>query len=69
MDGTAQAPEFSSLVVRRGSAGRAGHHCAMPLLEYLGYGAVTRISLGLYNTTEDIDQLLEGLAAAEGLFQ
>ena len=40
---------------------RAGHHCAQPLLAYLGIGSCCRASLAFYNDSGDIDQLVEGL--------
>ena len=40
---------------------RAGHHCAQPLMEYLGIGSCCRASIALYNTPEDIDALLANL--------
>ncbi len=47
---------------------RAGHHCAQPLHHWLGVGSTVRISLGLYNQAEDIEQLLVGLEACRQLF-
>ena len=47
---------------------RSGHHCCMPLMDYLGLKSGTvRVSLYLYNTAEEIDALLEtvkGIARA-----
>lgn len=40
---------------------RAGHHCTMPLHKRLGFQATTRASFYLYNTTNDIDNLVKGL--------
>ena len=40
---------------------RAGHHCAMPLMQYWQVPATTRISLGCYNNEEDIDRLVGAL--------
>ncbi len=40
---------------------RAGHHCAQPLLKYLGIDSCCRASLAFYNDLGDIDQLIEGL--------
>src|SRR3989344_4696214 len=42
---------------------RAGHHCAMPLMEKLKipHGGTCRISFYIYNTFEDIDRLVEAL--------
>lgn len=40
---------------------RSGHHCAQPLMHYLGVQATCRASVYLYNTKEDIDRLAESL--------
>jgi cysteine desulfurase/selenocysteine lyase len=47
---------------------RAGHHCTQLLMRRLGVPATTRASLYLYNTTEEIDRLADGLEAARRLF-
>jgi cysteine desulfurase/selenocysteine lyase len=45
---------------------RAGQHCAMPLhMEYLHTAATARISFSIYNTTDDIDMLIDGLKKVE----
>lgn len=44
-----------------GIAIRAGHHCAEPLMHYLGVRATSRISFGLYNTTEEVEQFLASI--------
>ena len=41
---------------------RAGHHCAQPLLQYLKVLSTTRVSLGVYNTEEEIEAFLTSLA-------
>ena len=51
-----------------GVAIRAGHHCAQPVMKRFGVPATTRASLGLYNTKEDIDALVQGLEAVIQLF-
>jgi len=48
---------------------RAGHHCAQPLIDKLGFGATTRASLGVYNDESDIDALAEAVAAAQKMFK
>ncbi len=40
---------------------RAGHHCAKPLHEYLGLTASVRVSFHVYNTSEEVDLLIEKL--------
>lgn len=47
---------------------RAGHHCAQPLMKHLRLPATVRASFGLYNTRQDVDQLVEGLHEARRRF-
>ncbi|MGT2800772.1 cysteine desulfurase [Streptococcus marmotae] len=51
-----------------GVAVRAGHHCAQPLLAYLGVQSTVRASFSLYNTKEDCDRLLEALEKTKEFF-
>lgn len=51
-----------------GVAVRAGHHCAQPLLSYLGVGAMLRASLYVYNTKEDCDRLIQALEKTKEFF-
>ncbi len=51
-----------------GVAIRAGHHCAQPAMEALGLAATARASFGLYNTSEDVEALIEGVKKARELF-
>jgi cysteine desulfurase / selenocysteine lyase len=46
---------------QEGIAVRAGHHCAQPILRRFGVEGTVRPSLALYNTTEDIDELVAAL--------
>lgn len=52
----------------QGIAVRTGHHCAWPLTRKLGVPATTRASVYLYNTTEDLDALIEGVQGAQKYF-
>lgn len=47
---------------------RAGHHCAQPLMDYLGVPATARASFGLYSTEDDVDALLEGITRTRRIF-
>jgi cysteine desulfurase/selenocysteine lyase len=47
---------------------RAGHHCAQPLMDYLGVPATARASFGLYSTEADIDALMAGIARTRRIF-
>lgn len=51
-----------------GIAVRAGHHCAMPLHERFQIPASSRASFYLYNTKQEIDQLVEGLYKVKAIF-
>ncbi|EKE43513.1 cysteine desulfurase, putative [Oceaniovalibus guishaninsula JLT2003] len=68
IDGQAHAHDISTVLDKRGIAVRAGHHCAGPLMEHLGVAATCRASFGLYNTTEEIDALVDGLELCRELF-
>jgi len=52
-----------------GIAIRTGHHCAMPLMEYFQVSSMCRISLAMYNTKDDIDQLALGLIRIQKLLK
>lgn len=43
---------------------RHGHHCTMPLHNYLGVSATTRVSLAAYNTVDDITALMDAIEYA-----
>ncbi|MGT2744838.1 cysteine desulfurase [Streptococcus phocae subsp. phocae] len=51
-----------------GIAVRAGHHCAQPLLQYLGVHATVRASFYAYNTREDCDRLVAAILKAKEFF-
>ena len=53
--------DVSTILDSEGVAIRAGHHCAQPLHRYLGVNATCRASFYLYNSTNDVDRLIEGL--------
>lgn len=45
---------------------RAGHHCAQPLMKWLGVGATARASLYFYNTEEEVDRFIEAVGKVRG---
>ncbi|TAN51302.1 MAG: cysteine desulfurase [Methylococcaceae bacterium] len=51
-----------------GIAVRAGHHCAMPVMDFFGVPATTRASFALYNTFEEVDVLMEGIREVVKVF-
>ena len=60
--------DISMVVDRSGVAIRAGHHCAQPLMDRFGVPAMCRASFGMYNTTQDVDVLVDALKRAHELF-
>ena len=56
--------DVGTLLDARGIAVRTGLHCAHPLLEYLGFGPTTRASFAVYNTPDEVERLLAGVAHA-----
>ncbi len=68
LEGAAHAHDISTVLDKKGVAVRAGHHCAGPLMDRFGLTATCRASFGLYNTTEEIDVLIEALELAQDLF-
>jgi cysteine desulfurase/selenocysteine lyase len=60
--------DVSQILDSEGIAVRAGHHCAMPLHEKFGLPATTRASFYLYNSREEVDRLVRGLAKVKKIF-
>ena len=53
--------DVATILDSYGIALRAGHHCAQPLMKYLGINATCRASFYLYNTKEEVDIFIESL--------
>lgn len=64
----AHAHDVATVIDRQGIAVRAGTHCVMPLLERFNVTATCRASFGMYNTREEVDQLVQALLKARDLF-
>ena len=60
--------DVSSLLDTKDVAIRAGHHCAQPLLTWLGIESCCRASVAFYNDRADVDQLVDGLKFVWGVF-
>jgi cysteine desulfurase/selenocysteine lyase len=56
--------DIGTILDHEGVAIRTGHHCAMPVMEFFGVPATARASFAFYNTTAEIDRLLEALQLA-----
>jgi len=61
----AHPQDIGTLLDQQGIAVRAGHHCAMPLMQRLGIPGTVRASLSLYNTEQDIERLIAGVQKAK----
>jgi len=68
MQGAAHAHDISTVLDKKGVAVRAGHHCAQPLMDFLGVSATCRASFGLYNTRAEVDALIDALELCHELF-
>jgi cysteine desulfurase/selenocysteine lyase len=53
--------DIGTMLDSLGIAIRAGHHCAMPVMEFYQVPATARASFGMYNTQAEIDVLISGI--------
>lgn len=53
--------DIGTLLDSLGIAIRAGHHCAMPVMDFYHLPATARASFAMYNTPEEIDILMDGI--------
>ncbi|CAN7557623.1 Cysteine desulfurase [compost metagenome] len=60
--------DVGTILDQHGVAVRAGHHCAMPVMERFGVPATVRASFALYNTREEVDALFAAVRAAQEVF-
>ena len=62
------AHDLGTIADAEGVAIRAGHHCAMPLMQRYGVAAMARASLGVYNTEDDVHALVRAVRKAHAMF-
>lgn len=60
--------DIGTILDEEGVAIRAGHHCAQPLMEYLGVPATARASFGIYSDESDVAALVAGLERVSRIF-
>ena len=60
--------DLATILNEHGVAIRAGHHCAQLVMRRYGVPATARASFYVYNTTEEVDVLIDALAAAQDIF-
>jgi cysteine desulfurase/selenocysteine lyase len=63
------AHDVAQILDSQGIAVRAGHHCAQPLHNKYDLPATTRASMYLYNTKDEIDQLISGIQKVKEIFK
>ena len=61
--------DIAQVLDQHGVCVRPGHHCAKPLMKRFGLSATERVSFGPYNTSQDIDVLIDALTAADAMFR
>lgn len=63
------AHDIATIMDEHGIAIRAGHHCAMPVMNFYKIPATARVSFGVYNTEQEIEQFFATLSIANRIFQ
>lgn len=61
--------DMAAILDAEGICIRAGHHCAMPLMKYLGVNGTSRASFYIYNTKKDADRIANGIEKGRKLFK
>ena len=61
--------DVASILDGYGVCVRSGNHCAQPLMRFLGIDSTCRASFSLYNTKEDVDNLVKAIEKAYGMFE
>ena len=60
--------DVGTILDHEGIAVRAGHHCAMPVMEHFGVPATVRASFAVYNTFSEVDILFGAIDKVKDLF-
>ena len=60
--------DIGTMLDSLGIAIRAGHHCAMPVMDFFGVPATARASFAMYNTRAEIDVLMQGIESIIKVF-
>jgi cysteine desulfurase/selenocysteine lyase len=59
--------DVADIMGKAGVCIRAGHHCAQPLMDFLGVKSTCRASFAFYNTLSEVDRFVEELSKVRGL--
>ena len=60
--------DIGTLLDQLGIAIRAGHHCAMPVMDFFEVPATARASFAVYNTYQEVDVLMDGIRQVIRMF-
>lgn len=63
------AHDVASILDSFGIAIRSGHHCAQPLMDFLGISSAARASFYIYNNRNEVDRLIEGIKKVKKIFK
>lgn len=66
--GKIHAHDIGTILDSEGIAIRSGHHCAMPLMDFYGVAATSRMSMSFYNTRAEIDRCVTALQKVKEVF-
>ncbi|MEX0771603.1 MAG: cysteine desulfurase [Balneolales bacterium] len=61
--------DIGTILDQEGIAVRTGHHCAQPVMDRYEVPATTRASFAFYNTTDEVDKLVEGIKTVIEIFR
>jgi cysteine desulfurase/selenocysteine lyase len=61
--------DAGTILDKLGIAVRTGHHCAQPVMDSFGIPGTIRASFALYNTKQEVDQLVEAIHQAKAMFK
>ena len=60
--------DIATILNESGVAIRAGHHCTQPIMDFYQIPGTARISFSIYNTENEIDQLVKGIEEIKNIF-
>lgn len=69
LSGQTHPYDTGAIIDKLGIAVRTGHHCAMPLMDYMKIPGTVRASFAFYNTIEEIDQLVAAIEKAKEMLE
>lgn len=61
--------DLATILNEEGVAVRAGHHCTEPIMDFFEIPGTTRASFGVYNTVQEVNQLVQGVKVCQHIFK